>query len=239
MGGAVFNHQGSLTVINSTISANSAIGGTSISGYPGYGVAGGIFNLNGAVTITNSTLDANTAGAVYDLGYDLATARSATITLVNSILANTPAGSDLTVVAVSGGLANATVTATAPNIVMKYTVSGGTMTGSPSTNDPALGPLQYNGGPGMATMTPAPTSPAVQTGQLAGCPPTDERGFGRQRTGGCDQGAVEVGGLPPVIPETTWAILLPLSALIYMGVVATSSAQPGLRRLKAGSDVLM
>jgi hypothetical protein len=223
MGGAVFNHQGTLTVVNSTISANSAIGGSSWGALPGSGFGGGIFNLNGAVTITNSTLAVNTAGAVYDLGYDQATARSASVTLVNSILSNTPAGSpDLTVDGSSGGASNratAAVTATAPNIVMTSSVSGGTIAGSPTKADPALSPLQNYGGPGMATMVPASTSPAIHTGQAAACPATDERGFARPQGSPCDQGAVEVGAPPPAVPEASVAILLPLSALV-LGLAA-------------------
>ena len=79
---------GSLTVINSTLTANTAQGGgssTSGDGGPGTGgsgFGGAIFNLDGTASITFSTLVANTVtagvgssngsadgGAIYNLAY--------------------------------------------------------------------------------------------------------------------------------------------------------------------------
>jgi len=53
--------------------------------------------------------------------------------------------------------------------------------------DPALGPLEDNGGV-TETMVPAPGSPAI--GQGSGCPPSDQGGHTRQAA--CTLGAVEV-----------------------------------------------
>lgn len=59
LGGAVFNHAGSLTIQNgSTISNNTAQGGSGYGGGAGYG--GGVFNLDGSVVIDASTISANT-----------------------------------------------------------------------------------------------------------------------------------------------------------------------------------
>ena len=72
-GGAIFNHNGTLQVTNSTFNGNTAKGGTASSNGSGFG--GAIFNLNGTVTLTFATVAGNTAddgGAVYNLGYNLA-----------------------------------------------------------------------------------------------------------------------------------------------------------------------
>ena len=115
MGGAVFSMFGSLTVINSTLTANTAQGGgssTSGDGGPGTGgsgFGGAIFNLDGTASITFSTLVANTVtagvgssngsadgGAIYNLAYgsnyDTGAAVSASATISDSFLANTTSG---------------------------------------------------------------------------------------------------------------------------------------------------
>jgi hypothetical protein len=66
MGGAIFNHQGTLLIVNSTLTANTAQGGNtgySFYGSVGSGLGGAVFNLNGGVTVVQSTLDANTVTA--------------------------------------------------------------------------------------------------------------------------------------------------------------------------------
>ncbi|MEY2476241.1 MAG: hypothetical protein QOG87_1556, partial [Actinomycetota bacterium] len=197
MGGAVFNHQGELELVNTTISGNAAAGGNGAS--LGYGYGAGIFNLNGAVSVTNSTLAGNNGVALMSLGYDAATTRTASVTLVNSILANSGITVDLYVDApatVASGAANQATSwadATANNIVGSQFADGsGSITGSPSPADPGLGPLTNNGGPGMETLLPAETSPAIEGGQATGCPATDERGITRPQRTSCDLGAVEV-----------------------------------------------
>ncbi len=73
MGGAVFNLAGNLVIVNSTLTANMAQGGSGTNA--GSGLGGAVFNLNGVVQITNSTLAGNTVqtgspgGALYNLGY--------------------------------------------------------------------------------------------------------------------------------------------------------------------------
>lgn len=205
LGGAVFNHHGIFTVTNSTLAANSAAGGGGFE--PGSGLGGAIFNLNGQVTLTNSTLAANAApqggGALYNLVYDKSTARTAGVTLVNSILADSAGEvydlvTDKPATVADGGanLGTAPVNATATNLIelrqVRAVQADATITGSPIVQDPRLGPLQYNGGPGMATMKPELSSPAVDAGQAAGCPSSDERGFPRPQGPACDLGAMEV-----------------------------------------------
>ncbi|QEH32017.1 hypothetical protein OJF2_04860 [Aquisphaera giovannonii] len=62
MGGAVFNFAGGLTVLNSTIAGNQALGGAAgAGGSAGGGYGGGLFNLNGSVILVNATLAENDA----------------------------------------------------------------------------------------------------------------------------------------------------------------------------------
>lgn len=67
LGGAVFNHFGQFSALNTTFDGNTAAGGHggSNAGAPGggggAGLGGAVFNLNGAVSIESSTLTANRA----------------------------------------------------------------------------------------------------------------------------------------------------------------------------------
>jgi CSLREA domain-containing protein len=144
MGGAVFSMFGSLTVINSTLAANTAQGG---GGDGGSGFGGAIFNLDGAASITFSTLAANTVtagtgdttgsvdgGALFNLAYgsnyDTGKAVTAAVTIGDSILAGTVGGThDLVNQEVDGDYPTgpnadqntgntASITTTAPNIVV-------------------------------------------------------------------------------------------------------------------------
>src|SRR5262249_47976607 len=116
LGGGIFMHSGTLTIINSTLTSNSALAGSAPSTAGGatnrqaYG--GAIFNLNGAVTIINSTLGSNTAadggGALYILSHGAANgivAANATLTLQNTILADSISTSDLAVNQLPGAMA--------------------------------------------------------------------------------------------------------------------------------------
>jgi hypothetical protein len=215
MGGAIFNHQGTVTVTNSTLSGNTADGGTTGSGgTSGQGFGGAIFNLNGTVSLTFSTIAFNTAdsgGGLYDLGYmatDGAQAYSASATLSGSILANTVGANDAvvqhpsTVANGSSNIAPTTVTATDPNIVVTHSNTGGTFSGSPITTDPNLGSLSLNGGdtPTHAIMN---SSPAFDAGGNCALT-TDQRGITRPQGAACDLGAfeLEVAAPPPPVDRT-------------------------------------
>ena len=62
----------------------------------------------------------------------------------------------------------------------------------------------FSHGLGMATMTPAATSPAFNAGQATGCPPGDERDVARPQGVACDMGAVE---RDATVPTCSYAIL--------------------------------
>jgi hypothetical protein len=195
-GGGIGTFGGTLTVNNSTLSGNSG------------GDGGGIGTSNGVtVTINNSTLAKNTAfrwgGGISSFGATLAINNSTlsgnsaqtgggidgTVTLQNSVVANSP----------SGGNCHGTMTSNGYNLSSDASCnfSG---PGDMNNINPMLGPLQNNGGP-TQTMALLAGSPAIDAGNPSGCTDnlghllkTDQRGDPRpniEDTGGCDMGAYE------------------------------------------------
>lgn len=186
------------TLTNITFSGNSAFyGGAMISiGYQGQSAP--IFN-----NVTFSGNNANNGGAVYNAGYD----GTSTMTL-NNVTFN---GNS----AVNGGaFYNEAGTATLNNVIAwgdsATTAGAETLNGfggsliindsvmPACTNDntcnniisedPVLGPLQYNGG---FTRTQVPTGSAVDAGNNSTCLADDQRGVTRPQGLRCDIGAVE------------------------------------------------
>jgi hypothetical protein len=166
MGGAIFNHAGTVALISVTATGNSATGGISGAGSPGSGLGAVLFNLNGHATIDFSTIAGNTLvgnntlsdasgpadSSVYSLayGYDVSSggASIAALTINNSIVHGTQGATNADVVAnlVAGNTAAINTSSLAyvgKNLVQhSYTVSGVTQSGgSPSTVDPLLGAL--------------------------------------------------------------------------------------------------
>jgi hypothetical protein len=243
MGGALFNQHGTVVAENATLSANTAMGGTTggsgASG--GSGLGGGIFSLNGAVILVNNTMAANTAddgGAMYVVGYDASSATTTVAsTLINNILsASVTAASASThdlvsakpslVADASANRAGATTAASAPNIVVSL-ASTGTLTGTPLTADPQLGALAQNGGPGMATMLPGAASPALKAGTTTGAPTTDERGTARPAAGPIDLGAVQV-SVGSGAPASTAPVVLtgPAKSVTSSKATLTAAVNP-------------
>jgi Bacterial Ig-like domain/HYR domain len=232
MGGAIFNHQGELTLLNSTLSGNTAVGGLAgPAANAGRGLGGAIFNLNGAVRIDYSTIAYNRAisyntaddgGALYNLGYlaedtgdpDVHT-YSAHVGAAGSII--TPAVVSAAPAMVSGGLQNTvddpgdtTIDLTASNLIGAATEIGdGAVLRGPNTleGDPVLGLLAENGG-----LTPthalSPASPAIDTAQGT-CPSTDQRGAARPSGFACDIGAFELNYFTPPKDVTSPVLSLP------------------------------
>src|SRR5579884_1342 len=208
MGGAIFNMQGSLSITNSTITANLAIGGSDNVTDHGKGIAGAVFNLNGGFIATSSTFAGNTAdyyaSQIFNLAYDGQTPLKAQTTLRDSIVANgvgsvkgvnsadlatdtssyiTPANKASDDADISGRNLIRTTSA------MITTGENGKITGAPlSRADPKLGPLAFNGGPGMDTMALGSGSPVLRLGSR--CPAVDERGVIRP-SALCDLGAYQ------------------------------------------------
>jgi hypothetical protein len=186
MGGAIFNMQGRLTIRDSTLTKNAAVGGVDNVPDHAKGIGGAVFNLSGSVTVDGATLAANTAAydgeSIYNLVYDASTARTALTSLRDTIVA----GSTPTVVVASSktayisapNLGGATVDAGHFDLVTSMAArEQGTILGSPLGADPGLGALRDNGGP-TRTMAPEAGSPAIDAGSAFGLT-TDQRGAPR------------------------------------------------------------
>ena len=208
-GGGIFNGGvGTLTIINSALSGNTAdFGGgvynpvtvtiiNSTFSDNASKIAGGVFNT-GTLVITNSTITNNTsmflAGGVVNLN---------NFQIGNTIL--------------NEGPASANIYNNSSGVVMSlgYNLSsddaGGILTGPGDQirTDPKLGPLRNNGG---HTLTHAllPGSPAIDAGDPSFTPPPsfDQRGSGFDRVvdGRIDKGSFEAqtGGTPTATPTAT------------------------------------
>lgn len=73
-----------------------------------------------------------------------------------------------------------------------------TNVGSMNNTDPLLAQLADNGGPTL-TMALPPGSPAIDAGDTAAAPPTDQRGYVRPAGAAADIGAFEFGAAPAVV----------------------------------------
>jgi CSLREA domain-containing protein len=197
-GGAIANY-GTLTVTNSTLSGNA-------SEIEYYQLSGGAILNNGTLSITNSTLTGNHAwsgGAIANGGTLTVTngtfsgnsadgvggglfSFGSTLTAINTIVANSLSGGDCSGVIIDGG----------HNISSGDTCGFDPANGSMPNTDPLLGPIQDNGGPTW-TQALLSGSPAIDAGDDAQCPPTDQRGVPRPQDGDgdgnpvCDIGSYE------------------------------------------------
>jgi hypothetical protein len=182
LGGGIRNGStGTVNLTNSTISDNSA------------GSAGGGIANFGTLTITNGTISANSAGGD---GGGIYNNSGNTVNGKNSIIAKNTSSTSF------GPDFNGILTSQGYNLIGN--TSGMTITGTTTGNqlnvDPLLGPLQNNGGP---TLTQALLlgSTAIDAGNDATAPPTDQRGF--SRSGVSDIGAFEFNGIAPPPPTPT------------------------------------
>lgn len=174
-GGGIFNG-GKMTMTNSTLADNTAY---SASGHL-WEEGGGIYNT-GTAMINNSTLSGNAAfpgGSI-----------SGSVTIQNSIVANSP----------SGGNCSATVISNGYNLSSDNTCNFNGP-GDLNNTDPKLGSLGYYGGstPIIPLLSGSPAidagNPSVCTDGQGNLLTTDQRGMPRPDpgdTGGCDMGAYE------------------------------------------------
>ena len=169
LGGGI-NNSGSMTITNSTISQNWS---------SSHGV-GGIANTGGALTITNATIVSNTETVSdFRLGIGIRNDESGGyISIRNSIIAYHPNGN-----------CDGAITSLGHNIE-DMNNCGLTVTGDLSNTNPMLAELDYYGGPTLVYGLKF-DSPAVDAGDNAVCPPTDQRGVTRPQETGCDIGAFE------------------------------------------------
>jgi hypothetical protein len=224
VGGGIYAERDvDMTLTNSTVSGNTAdiFGGgifaygtvtvtltnSTVSGNTADLVGGGIFAY-GTVTLTNSTVSGNTASN----GGGIRVARSGTTNLTNTIVADNDVDN------CSGGISSLGHNLT-DDASCAFTAPGDLVVA-----DAMLGPLQDNGGP---TETHALLhgdsstlgSPAIDAGDNANCPATDQRGEARPFDGDyngasdCDIGAVEY--VPEPHRTSTMIAGAALLALLY------------------------
>ncbi len=164
-GGGIQN-AGTLTITNSTISGNHANGG------------GGLYNQDTAF-IEFSTLSENGALAGGNLN-----GAAGTISMTHTLIADFDGGANCF-------WAAATIVSLDYNIASDDSCPLSQANDLPNT-DVLLGPLQDNDGP-TETHALLSGSPAIDAGDLAACPTTDQRGYGRPFGPTCDRGAYENG----------------------------------------------
>jgi hypothetical protein len=179
--GAIGNY-GILTITNSTLTGNSS----GSNGLAGGILNGGLFQSSGILSINNSTLSGNTAAQ--DGGGAIFNVNGSTVTIQNSILANN-----------AGGNCRGGIGSHGYNLSSDNSCNFG-LVGDLNDIDAQLDSLQNNGGP-TDTMALLPQSPAIDSGNPAGCTDsqgrllkTDQRGMPRpdkEDKSSCDRGAYE------------------------------------------------
>ncbi len=188
-GGGIYNVGGSLTLIGSTVSGNSAdegagiyatapttIQNSTLSGNAA-SLPGGAISTNSIATIQNSTFAANSASS----GDDLYAQASGSITADHTILASTNG----TICATAGG----SLLSSGYNID-RFNTCGFAATGDLTNTDPLLGALADNGG-STQTYALQSGSPAIDAGNTTCNVTTDQRGEARPSGANCDIGAFE------------------------------------------------
>jgi len=194
LGGGIFNAS-QFVVTNSTIALNIAEGGAgqgSGNGTTGDAIGGGIFNNSSATLVAmNLTIASNLCSSPsgvqtspgFTAGYQVANTNG-TFSLHNTLLANGNANNN----------AYGVITDVGYNICSDNSAN---LNSGYSYNNtaPQLAPLGNYGGPTWC-MALLASSPAIDFGDLNGCPPTDQRGYVRPAGAGPDIGAFEYGSMP-------------------------------------------
>jgi hypothetical protein len=231
-GGGVFN-TAQLVITNCTIALNSCTAGSGSSpffglpgGANGNALGGGAYNAGGTLFMMNVTVASNNCVAQGDnptngLTAGIQVANSGTLSLLNSILAYSGTNSN----------AYGTITDDGYNICSdgSATLSSGT---SFNSLDPQLAPLADYGGPTLC-MALLPASPAIDHGDPADFPTTDQRGYFRPAGAGPDIGAYESSSFPLVIPT------LAITGTASNVLVSFTAAMPTAYYLQASTNLLI
>jgi hypothetical protein len=183
-GGAIYN-QSILSLINSTLSGNSVKGGAPVKlGEAGSGDGGAILN-EGAAALLNVTVAANSALPAAPMQLPVQVRGGAlcvpggSITMTNTILYSLAGQTNVAGTIRDGG-----------HNISSDASAGFDSVSSKNNTDPQLAALGNNGGftPTLALLF---GSPAINAADVAACPSTDQRGFGRPMGASCDIGAFE------------------------------------------------
>jgi uncharacterized repeat protein (TIGR01451 family) len=196
---------GDLTLINSTVTGNSAE--STVAMVQGGGVLVALdasATEPSAVEIVNSTIAGNSVGTA-GVGGGLAVYNPTPGVVTELSVKNT-------IVAGNTGPTGSSDCGAVAMLTSDHNLSSDascmfTDAGSKENADPQLGPLQDNGGETGTLALPA-GSPAVDAGTNDGCPATDQRGVTRPQGPACDIGAFELvqgtgqtpGSSPPPAP---------------------------------------
>ena len=165
-GAGLFNSGGTVSIVNSSIVGNSQVATSEASSS-----GAGIVNLGDTIELQNATVAANTgSAAIYSI---------ATINAKNTIVSNGASGN-----------CTSPITSQGHNLE-SADECGFHSAGDQTGKDPLLGALADNGGP-TDTAGLLAGSPAIDTGDPAGCPLSDQRGVTRPQGSACDIGAFEL-----------------------------------------------
>jgi fibronectin-binding autotransporter adhesin len=195
-GGGIYSAVNQARLINCTIVGNSIVGGNGneISGSGGQAYGGGVCCASGSTLVTNCTIVANSVlGGKPALGsantnragaFGGNIAQLGTVQMVNTIL--------------SAGVSNnasGTITDFGHNLSSDGS-AGFSGSGSHNNTDPGLGAFGSYGGPTL-TFPLLRGSPAIDAGDSASSPSTDQRGHSRSYGSAADIGAYE--SSPPYV----------------------------------------
>ena len=198
LGGAIFNHNGTVRVNNSTFFNNFVTRGVGGGGSAANGAdaGGAIFSLDNTLEITNSTFSGNqstgsgAAIVVYtdegDAGGPGGGGAPVNFNLNNTIIANNGANECF--------FTGSMFVKGAGNLIMNNGSGTGPFSSCPAvvtTSDPQLQPLQLNSPGNTPTMAILLTSPAVNKADSGTSLSTDQRGVTRPQGEGFDIGAFE------------------------------------------------
>lgn len=179
IGAGIFQSDGTLTVVKTTFARNQA----AVEG-------GGLFGH--MVTLLNATLTDNSGG----MGGGLA----GSAVLLNTLLArNTSVG--LRSLGLRSPDCGGRVISLGTNLLGDPAGCTITLRATDRTGDLGAGEFTSDGPAGRGHVPLLPDSPAVEAGNPAFCPPTDQ--LGQRRVGVCDIGAVEF--QPPIPPRQAGA----------------------------------
>jgi hypothetical protein len=215
LGGAIFGHEATIVVRNSTFYNNYANRGHSggAGAADGRGAGGGIFLVAGSLTINSSTFANNQTGEYPDGAFGKvgggaivvykpsgnAGGDATSFTLRNTIIAGNGPNHECYV---RGG---PTVVASG-NLIVEGSAPAqagyGACGPAPVTTDPGLQPLGMNPPGRTPTMKIPATSSAVDAADPATSEPDDQRGIARPQGAGPDIGAYEAATIPPVTTIT-------------------------------------
>jgi predicted outer membrane repeat protein len=201
VGGGMANILSNPSLTNVTFTGNSAEWG------------GGMANGHSSPTITNATFQGNSVdtfgGAISNQGYSNPVLTNVTIsgntavTYGGGIYSDSVNGNVTTRNSILYGNSGGEIYNTVGNANVTYSIVQGGYPGTGNLNaNPLLGTLQNNGG-STQTMALLPGSPAIDAGDAAACPATDQRGVLRPQGSGCDIGAFEAEAVATPTPTST------------------------------------